>query len=484
MADAFFLWKRIASNKHHDHHDLLWPVEVWAIQMPVEIRPLNVFQEAILGLMQSGVGELEAMAGLLGLEKSLVAFIIAKELQPSGWLDQRLHVTEAGRNILNRKEVTGKSLRVAYAFRDALTGTWLPRASFDLPEVFPVLSTNGSRPDFILDRNSGRKLSPFVVDGKRRLPAPDKALLRTALTEYERTRHRQAGTDDDSLTDVDLDLESLQFLEDAPQRGHVWCQIYASPMEAYPWLVADPWGVQTALRPLRVAVSKAMEVNGPLRDWVHQRLGGAATDTAQQHDVQAQLALTAELRVQRAAPGLTGHEHQLVREHLLRVLRLESRVKTDAHPHQEDLAALAVESGSLIEALLQWMLRRWPAHTSSWPVRWSRNDLAAWLQDLPINPPLSSGDVRALQGQSPIAVLKAAREKDQPLKALLCAALLSTHEHNDHPLGEVGLSGLEWPLIGWRNKGGHASGTRLSSREILPLADMSIRWIEQFHSHF
>ena len=73
---------------------------------------------------------------------------------------------------------------------------------------------------------------------------------------------------------------------------------------------------------------------------------------------------------------------------------------------------------------------------------------------------------------------------NQQMKALLVAALLSTHEHESHPLRLAPITALDWTLIGQRNKGGHATTFRLRRDPVLDFAEMALRWVALFNSHY
>ena len=78
MAD-YYRWDNSKKPpKGTPYLDLLWPVEVWAVQVPAPSSGINVLQEAVLGLMRAGVKDLLEMALLLALDKDLAAFIIAQ----------------------------------------------------------------------------------------------------------------------------------------------------------------------------------------------------------------------------------------------------------------------------------------------------------------------------------------------------------------------------------------------------------------------
>ena len=65
----------------------LWPVRVWKVLYPTKrVLKLNLFQQAILGLARARCQDSSEMAELLGLDGELVAFIIATQLIPNGWM--------------------------------------------------------------------------------------------------------------------------------------------------------------------------------------------------------------------------------------------------------------------------------------------------------------------------------------------------------------------------------------------------------------
>ena len=63
---------------------LLWPVKVWKILYTTQrIIKLNLFQQAILGLIRARCNDINEMSELLGLDQQLISFIIEKQLIPN-----------------------------------------------------------------------------------------------------------------------------------------------------------------------------------------------------------------------------------------------------------------------------------------------------------------------------------------------------------------------------------------------------------------
>lgn len=484
MAEAYYRWDSNRRPPGDKRMELLWPVEVWAVQVPPPGSGINVFQEAILGLLASGVRDLPGLAKQLALDKDLVAFILAQELQPRGWIDQRQNVTEKGRQALQGQTDPDQPLEVKYAFRDRLSGQWLPRLSSSLTEVMPSPGGEPDQPVFERDRNTGRTVRPFLLKGKRASTPPDVTALRQAVRDFQRDL-RDTG-DAQALAWEDLDETWIELLDETPLLGYVWCYIYASNQDIQPWLVSDPWCVRTALQPLRLALETQLTQEAALQIRMRDRLELNAPPSRQaDRDLEAQITLQAEARIRQLLGTLKStHQHQAIRERVLRVLRLEAALKDSAHPHQEQLASLATESGAMLEALMQWVLWRWETDASQWPKEWPRKTTEDWLAELPLENPLTLAQIKLLGGQSCRSIRGAATGQGQAFKALLVAGLLATPHHNDHPLRMFGLRGLNLQTLQLRNHGSHATGDRLQRDEVLALADMCLNWLGEFRTYF
>jgi hypothetical protein len=363
-----------------------------------------------------------------------------------------------------------------FAFWDLVSARWLPFLSERPPEVFPI-DESAVRPRFLVDRDSGRQVSPFVLRRSKGDGTAQREALASALRQFQRERVR------DEDEDAVADFSALQFLDNAPQLGRLWVQAFAVDGDLHPWLVSDPFRPDRPDRAMREALAEVMQADPRLEDWLGQRLGLRA-DAVDGHDDGLSATLRLEAQVSELIPPSHDPAVELVREYTARVLRLVQRLRADAIALPEDLSSAVVHSGSCLEALLQWMLLRWPAEADQWPDRWDRRELRSWLAGLPLSEPLSTACVRALEAQSSKTVQQAASERNQPMKALLVAALLSTHIHESHPLRRTPINALDWTLIGLRNKGGHATSFRLQRDSVLNFSEMALRWVEFFKNHY
>jgi len=471
VAETYLLWGRRAGARRAD---LLWPVEIHAVQVPAFGVEINLFQEVLLRLLQTGVKNLDELAKLSALDRQLVAFILAKELQPYRWLDQRFDLTDDGVAALEGRAPAAGAELVMFAFWDLVSARWMPFLSERPPEIFSVDET-AQRPRFLVDRDSGRQVSPFVL----RRPTGERKAQREALAPALKQFQREHARDDK----VDADYSALQFLDDAPQVGRVWVQAFVVDGDLHPWLVTDPFYPDRPDRAMREALVELVQGDPRLQDWLGQRLA-LRIDASDVHDDELGATLRLESQVSELIPPSQDAAVELIREYTARVLRLIQRLRSSAVALPEDLSSAVVHSGSCLEALLQWMLLRWPANAAEWPDRWDRRELKGWLAALPLANPLSGDCVRALESQSSKTVLQAASGRNQPMKALLVAALLSTRQHDSHPLRRAPINALDWNLVGLRNKGGHATSVRLQSDPVLDFAEMSLRWVELFKNHY
>ena len=111
-AEIYLQWGRPVRK---NATSILWPLDVFSVLAPQSSHHINVFQEAVLGLMATGVRDLSELASTLKLDQDLIAFIISQELQPRGWVDAVQRVTARGVDALTGGDVES-SLTVMYAF--------------------------------------------------------------------------------------------------------------------------------------------------------------------------------------------------------------------------------------------------------------------------------------------------------------------------------------------------------------------------------
>jgi hypothetical protein len=465
---------------------LLWPVYVWKVLYPPDNLQLgaNLFQEAILGLMRTGVRDAQQISGYLALHPELVRFIIATQLQPNGWLDAAFNLTETGEEILDKAEDSRLNLSVGYAFQDAISGTWLPRFVTNLPEIVSVSEDSNHRPQFLLDKGRGKPETPFLLPAKIS-PSCDVAHLTEAYRHYR--RDLAAARRNDLGSDPGLLVQAIETISDQPTKMYLWCELYRDEGEAQPWLVSDPFRVGRAAAWLRKPLLESAPNNhGLIRKM--QELVDLPSDntTAEEWLKRVEEGVALQLRGQ--YPFL---DHQdLIREHLGSVLRQRKKIEGRQNVRREELATLLGEAHNLIEAVLKWLLQTWPVDTRSWPKKkdWSREEARDVFMSLGVAC-VTPGLVKQLSGQPFRAIGDAIRTRDRPLKALLAGAIFCAAEHINHPFRILGTSVLDLErlpeLADFRNEvSGHASGKVASLDEALDSAAFAIQWMTLFHDRY
>lgn len=464
---------------------LLWPVEVWTILAPDANRGLNVFQEAILGLLRAGVRDRQQMAKLLCLDENLIAFIIAHEIMPNGWVDEQVRVTEAGEELLSGGMDRQGTLTLQYAYRDGVFGKWLPRVSGDLPDITPLEISAHRFPVFRNSREGGGKVSPFQLPRRQEPSLPRKADVLNAWRAGLRDARDATG---DEVSVPEIVSDDIDIVGGEPLLANVWCEIIHRPDDYHPWLVTDPWRITPAARWLREPLQAGLDTFPGLSDRIITVLPAADTSVLSADGLREHIERDVAIQLARWPALNLPHLSQL-QEHLARVLRQKARMEMLSKSSPEELASLVQECGSLLEALMQWMLERWPVTDIVWP-RDGQNRSAAldMLSMVPIRAPLPESNKALLAGQNFRDIRLAATRRDRAFKALLFASLLATHTHLEHPLRELDGSQLQWErlltLIDMRNKGSHASGRRLQRGIVLAEAEFAIEWFANFSQYF
>lgn len=485
FSDRYCYLRPAYASSSKNRQDLFWPVYAWKVLYPDERRRpgLNLFQETMLGLIRAGVRDADELAGLMALDAELVRFIIAVQLQPNGWLDAGLKVTNKGERLLDGAEQVRSSLQSGYAFQDAVSGEWIPRFRTELPEIEPTGHDANNRPFFVLDRDSGHKRHPFLLkDGEA--PSLDTDRLLRAHRQYR----RDVGTAESDWRDTDSEVafDAIECIADKPIPLYLWCELYRDESGIDRWLISDPFRIRRAVPWLRKPFAEMAKSNAHLARLMQRLLPEVAADGLSAEEWMEKIEESVNVEINASHSYLS--RETLIRDHLARVLRLTERVESQERTHPEELGALMTESASLIETVLQWLLREWAAAPPDWPkhVNWSIHEAKAELATLRIGGTVIDADlVNALAGQSRKVIAHAMTKMNQPLKGLLAATLFAANERDDHPYHEVGSEALlliRLPsLTDYRNKvGGHASGRQADRDETLEYAKFAVHWMALF----
>ncbi|HOZ92691.1 MAG TPA: hypothetical protein PK242_01290 [Ottowia sp.] len=464
---------------------LLWPVRVWKVLYPTNrALKLNLFQQAILGLARARCQDSSEMAELLGLDRELVAFIIATQLIPNGWMTTSGSVTSQGERVLEEAQDASEEVRMGYAYQDAISGNWLPRFTEELPEIEAKRVDERGYPVFLRDLDSGKEDRPFRLNHFRE-DALDTAALFDAFQRY-RTDHDHAKQRDEELS-ARVRIESLSFVEDSAQPMWLWTWIFPDEAGPQPWLVADPFGLQQAASWLRKPLQDVLPRNDGLARYIADAVGEtrsndlSAEEWLRSLENQIDLTLLADYNWSRKVPIVEGY--------LASVLRRRSVLASQERSWQEDVTSLLIETHNLAESVLQWLLKQFSVDVRRLPDKsqdnkWTKQIAVQTLQALPIAK-LDDELVRRLASQNLREIRNALIRGNSSLKALMFAALLSTIEHSDHPFlklsaDELRLTRLLDMADARNKKAGHSGSERIDREEAMEHADFVIEWVQIF----
>jgi len=463
----------------------LWPVRVWKVLYPKNrVLKLNLFQQAILGLARARCQDSAEMAELLGLDQELVAFIIATQLIPNGWMTTLGALTPQGERVLEEAQDASEEVRMGYAYQDAISGNWFPRFTEELPEIEAKRIDERGYPVFLRDLDSGKEDRPFRLNHYRD-GVMDMGALFDAFQRY-RTDHEHAKQRDEELA-TRVRIESLSFVEDSAQPMWLWTWIFPDEAGSQPWLVADPFGLQQAASWLRKPLQEVLPQNAGAARYIADAMGEVRSENTSSEqwlrslENHIDLTLLADYNWARKVPLVEGF--------LASVLRRRALLASQEKSWQEDVTSLLIETHNLAESVLQWLLKMYPADIRRLPHwkdqrDWKDGEAHYYLRFFNL-PCLTENVIRRLSEQRLDQVRTAAKRGGSSLKALLFAGLLGTVDQAGHPFlklpaDELLLSRLLDMADARNKKAGHSGGERIAREEAMEYADFVVEWVQIF----
>jgi hypothetical protein len=263
---------RFIEKKPNQGRALLYPVHVWKVIYPKNNTiQLNLFQQAILGLVRAHCYDRQEIADYLKIDHELVAFIIAAQLIPNGWMTSKGCLTPAGEKILDNREELSTEVQVGYAYQDAISGNWLPRFTDELNEIEPQKFNEQGYPIFLINRESGKEERPHRL--KNLKPANrDIYELFSAYKNYRADYARSKQLNDDNDLLESLRIESISCVEE-PQLMWLWTWIFPDVSAPQPWLISDPFGFTGAVSWLRKPLEEILPSNEVLARLICKLIG-------------------------------------------------------------------------------------------------------------------------------------------------------------------------------------------------------------------
>jgi len=470
---------------------LLWPVHVWKVLYPTKrVLKLNLFQQAILGLARARCQDSSEMAELLGLDHQLVAFIIATQLIPNGWMSTLGAVTLQGERVLEDAQDASEEVRMGYAYQDAISGNWLPRFTETLPEIEPKKVDERGYPVFLHDRDSGKEVRPFRMDHARE-GVLDMFALFEAFARYRTDQDHARQRDEGGDLPTRVRFESFSFVEDTAQQMWLWTWVFPDTAGEQPWLIADPFGLQQAASWLRKPLQEVLPRHEGAARYIADALGETRSSEMSAaewlHSLENQIDLTilANFNWSQKVPVVEGY--------LASVLRRSEMLASQDKSWQEDVTSLLIETHNLAESVLQWLLKAYPPDIRRLPhyrvqQDWKVGQALDCLQFLNLSC-ITDDVVRRLSEQRLDQVRTAVKRGGSSLKALLFAALLATDDHGRHPFHSLSADVLRLKrmldMADARNKkAGHSGADRIDKEEAMEYAKFVVEWVQIFKDRY
>lgn len=495
-------------NPSNDEVHVLWPIYVYRVMYPVpKDKPLNLFQEAILGLCRAQCNDRVEIARLLDIDHELVAYIMT-ELITQGWLDNKGKITGLGENMLDedrgrkgelsvsRSEDSRQELKMGYAFWDIIGKKWLPRFMSTLPEIEPHEERNGF-PSFIMERQHGKSITPYQLHGDildtKSIHDKNKQQLFEAYRTYQLDIHhaRQLKLGDDFSREQDVRMSSIDFISDQPDPMYLWVSIFLNPNADELWSICDPFGIRTNASWLRKPLLRIVDHEKGLLKQLSKLLGETKPDKQTAEEWLKHLDQRIRMEILLDYPYLEKHPD--IARYMTALKRRQAKVQDGMANDEGEIDSLLSDAQKLIESVLKWMLKRWLIDIRRLP---DYNKLSSKQQLMRIYhaielDALSDNVIENLSRQNYSVIYDVLRKRERStssMKALLCGVILTTSENFDHPFKQLDENTLSFPLLlelaDMRNKAGHASGHRFDTQEVLNACDFAIQWTNNFKEWF
>lgn len=463
---------------------LLWPVWCWEILVPKTTQnQLNIFQRSILGLFHAKKTDTSEISEWLGIEQEMVLYIIASQLQPNGWMDNKGRLTEKGVQILEDDLDIRRILTTGYIFQDAITGKLWPRVADRLPDVEPESYNSKGFPVFAINRDRGWKDEPFALNCSVPPPTPPGVHeLKSIIEQGNNAIHNQRIRDEILNEEQDeFEVDEIDQITVKPFKSYIFC--WAIPDIESNWAITDPIAVSPKASWMKEVAIKQLDHNPALAGRLRSLIGEAPQEETWE-EKNKRIIADVELQIFADFPGTRQIPH--LASCLGILLRREQDITaTDEDTRFEDCNDLVTQSQRVFEACFRWMLNKWPiAHEKIFNGSWSKDEILYSLQEI-ASGFLSPEDIDNLSNQKAKSIWYAANRSSgtSSLRPIMTATLFTLTNHADHPLMRFKLNELNLgeilALTPERNSVSHASSKEIHKNYALDCAAFTTQWVKK-----
>lgn len=469
---------------------VLWPVMVHRVLYPDPRRAqLNLLQRAVLGLVRARTVRALDMAALTGLHLDLIKLILAQGVS-NGWLvDSADALTPTGETLLDDEDVVETDMKSGYLVQDALTGKFWPRLVVQLRQIEPE-DPSARYPEFNQSRKTGKKIRPFLLSTPRvMLPSLDHDSLLLAYRDYRADYRASQQLGHSVGLPEEVSLQGVQRLDDVAQPARMLVWLTADELGQQLWAVKDPFGLRENAWWLQETLIQTIERDANLLSKLAPLVSIPRADDQSVEEWLEAIRKQTEMQVLIEYPW--AERQPDIKRHLAALLARQEKMLQGDKGEQELDAAL-VESQKLLEVVMQWLIRTYPADPALLPNR-QKSDSQSNQQILNALqvPSFTESLINSLAKQNIKQVAFACSRPASSLKALLFAAAMGTRNEPRHPLKALGVDELQLEtlleLADLRNKSSHAQSkfTGKAPIQLTPsIARNSIQYALNFTSCF
>ncbi|MFD1385058.1 hypothetical protein ACFQ45_17020 [Rhodanobacter aciditrophus] len=488
-SSTYLKYGRRPPGKHDKVQAVLWPVMVHRVLYPEVKQPtMNLFQKAVLRLIRAKNHDAEDIAQLTGLHTNLIKLIQA-QLVSRGWInDQATELTDNGIKAITEEDNQSEQLASGYLFQDAVTGKLWPRIDNKL-KVMEASNPQSKYPEFVQDRKTGYTLKPFKpAPPKSDCSQPDTKGALNAWQDYRADYRAAKQLHSGSGIPKQIKLSGIRFQTEQPESA--WILVWVTPShDSNLWSIKDPFDIRDEAWWLKDTLPQLLENNNHLLKQLAKLIGQAEPDTQtvaewlQSLKEQSQLHVLVNYPWAQKEPDIAA---------AIAVLLTRKETLEQGQDHKNDLETAVTESQKLLEVLMQWLIKTFPANTGSLPKQSKNNhELNKKLLTALALPAFTDQVIEPLSRQSLKVAISTLRTPSSSLKGLVFAAALGSLGHDNHPFKQLTNQRLQLrkllDLADLRNQTSHGNSryTGKQYTEItLEIAQQHIDYALQFTEHF
>lgn len=468
---------------------VLWPVWVHKVLYPEVQQPqMNLYQKVVMRLIRAKTHDAEDIALLTGMHINLVKLIQA-ELYSRGWInDQATTLTEHGVKAINEDDQKSEQLASGYLFQDAYTYKLWPRIEKRLNILEPVDPTT-VHPEFQQDRKTGRTFKPFKPSTTLRRPSqPNNRTALKAWQDYRSDYRSARQLYSSSHIPEQIRLSGIRMQDVQPELA--WIIVWITPGNAYNlWSIKDPFDIRDEAWWLTASLPQLLESDRNLLKRLGQLIDQPEPENQTVCEWLASLQQQAQLQVMLDYPWANSEPDIAA---AISVLLTRKKTISDGQKHQNDLEASITESQKLLEVLMQWLIKTYPANTGSIPKSGKTDSKLHKQLLLALGLPAMTEDVaNTLSRQSLQGVIRSLSMPTSSLKALVFAAALGSVGNTEHPLKSLTAHQLRLDrllkLADLRNQTSHGNSRytgkqyqEITEAHALEQIDYALSFTEQF----